>query len=93
MVLSGSILFVTFNESGAVQDRICIGSEYGRPGIDIAGGIWHCFLALEPDTMLFEVKPGPYDPECDKEFASWSPDEYTDESETFLGELKDFRRQ
>ena len=41
-------------------------------GIDFEGGTWHSFHALEKDTVLFEVKPGPYNPDADKEFAPWA---------------------
>ena len=43
--------------------------------VEIAGGVWHTLLALAPDTMLFEVKPGPYAPLSDKHFAPWAPRE------------------
>ena len=39
------------------------------------GSVWHSFVFMEPDSMAFEVKPGPYDAKLDKEFAPWSPRE------------------
>ncbi|MBN2161907.1 MAG: WbuC family cupin fold metalloprotein [Pontiellaceae bacterium] len=87
IVLRGSILYLTFSESGAVLDRVRLGTEYGRPGIDSAGGIFHSFIAMEPDTVLFEVKPGPYDPAADKEFAVWAPEECSVDAEAYLESL------
>lgn len=38
-------------------------------------GTWHTLAVLEPGTVLFELKPGPYLPLADKEFAAWAPAE------------------
>ena len=32
-------------------------------------------VCLEPDTVILEVKKGPYDANTDKKFASWAPAE------------------
>lgn len=44
-------------------------------GVDIEPGIFHTFLILQPDTVMYEVKPGPYSPIDDKDFATWAPRE------------------
>lgn len=90
VVLSGTLLYLTFTEEGAVD--VVLRLKAGAPefGVDTEGGIWHCFMALEPDTVLFEVKPGPYDAKADKEFAPWAPEEYSPESAAYLGELLDY---
>lgn len=77
VVLSGALLYVVFDGSGTVVERIRLAAGSERMGIDIAGGIYHSFLALIPDTVLFEIKPGPYDPKTDKLFAPWAPEEYS----------------
>lgn len=56
-------------------------------GVDIEPGVWHTLIVLEPDTLLFEVKNGPYSPATDKGFPDWSPAEGTPESERFLAAL------
>jgi cupin fold WbuC family metalloprotein len=87
IVLSGSILYIDFTEEGRIRNRIKLSAGSDRLGIDTAGGLFHSFIALEPDTVLFEVKPGPYDPSTDKEFARWAPAEYTPEAEAYLQSL------
>lgn len=43
--------------------------------------------------MIFEVKPGPYDPASDKDFATWAPPEYSPPAPAYLAEIEDdFRR-
>ncbi|MCS1410223.1 MAG: hypothetical protein M2R45_03413 [Verrucomicrobia subdivision 3 bacterium] len=41
----------------------------------IMPGVFHNFVITEPDTMIFEVKPGPYTKVTDKDPVSWAPAE------------------
>jgi cupin fold WbuC family metalloprotein len=47
----------------------------------IAPGTPHGFAVTEPDTVLMEVKPGPYRP---NEFLDWTAEEGTDEAADFV---------
>lgn len=87
VVLAGAILYVTFDDDGIVMERIRLAAGSSQLGVDTAGGIYHSFAALEPDTVLFEVKPGPYHAETDKEFASWAPEENSNEAQAYLEAL------
>jgi cupin fold WbuC family metalloprotein len=55
--------------------------------IDLEPDLWHGMIVLEADTVIFEVKRGPYDPATDKEFASWSPQEDSPEVAAYLTTL------
>jgi cupin fold WbuC family metalloprotein len=44
-------------------------------GIDIQPGVWHTILPRTERVVCFEVKPGPWLPSTDKEFAAWAPAE------------------
>lgn len=90
IVVSGTLLYLVFNEEGSVRECLGVGGNSGRIGIDIDGGVYHSFIALEPDTVLFEAKPGPYNPATDKEFAPWSPEEYSPEAAVYLEELRQY---
>ncbi len=87
VVLSGSICYVTFTDSGDVDAHCIVAAQSQQIGVDTEGGVYHTFFALEPDTVLFEVKPGPYDPAADKGFAEWAPAEGSDGTATYLAEL------
>jgi cupin fold WbuC family metalloprotein len=73
IVLRGAICFITFSESGEVDGHSVLRAQSTMFGIDIKPGRYHTFFAIEDDTVLFEVKPGPYDAKTDKDFASWAP--------------------
>ena len=73
LVIEGRALIVIFNEDGSVASRHRLGEE--TLGIDLGPGIWHTVVALSDRVICFEVKPGPWEPASDKEFASWAPPE------------------
>ena len=73
VVLSGAIAFFTFDDTGKVTGTYVLGGE--QPGIDVAASVWHTLAVLSPEAVCYEVKPGPYTPTTDKDFAPWAPRE------------------
>ena len=95
VVLQGSLGFVRFEEDGSYDEQnfVYINPKQGVFGVDYRAGVWHTFIALEPDTVVFEVKPGPYDAATDKEFAPWAPAEGDAATTEYLATLEDRFRQ
>ena len=91
LVLRGSLCFVTFDESGRVDQLFDLAAGSDVFGVDVAAGIYHSFLILEPDTVVFEVKPGPYSATNDKDFAPWAPREGDPEVGEYLAMLQRLR--
>jgi cupin fold WbuC family metalloprotein len=78
LVLEGAADVILFDEQGAIVARHALGSETteGRLwGVDLPPGVWHTILPRTDRVVCFEVKPGPWEPASDKEFASWAPAE------------------
>lgn len=87
VVLRGAIGYLTFSELGAVEQVHLLGAHQPAFGVDTQPGIFHTFLALEADTVLFEAKPGPYEKASDKDFAPWAPREGSDGAKAYLDQL------
>ena len=51
------------------------------PVVQIPNGTWHSGVALAPETLVLEIKPGPYRP---NEFAPWAPEEGEPASGAFV---------
>lgn len=85
LVLSGRAGVLLFDGAGAVLGRFSLAPGQCR-ALEITGGVWHTLLALEPDTVLFEVKPGPYVALEDKDFAPWAPAEGDAATEALLSD-------
>ena len=80
IVLRGSIAYLVFDATGTIINTIVARAGGATFGVDSTPEVWHTFFALEPDTVVFECKPGPYDGKTDKRFAPWAPPEGTPEA-------------
>jgi cupin fold WbuC family metalloprotein len=77
IVLQGALLCFLFSADGNVEKVHTLAAGSADFGIDSEPGVFHTFLALMEDTVIFEVKPGPFQPGSDKDFAPWAPAEGT----------------
>ena len=60
VILRGKVKVSTYNDDGTVLDSIVLCAEEGRYGVDIPKGVWHAIESLEPDSVIFECKEGPF---------------------------------
>jgi cupin fold WbuC family metalloprotein len=72
LVLQGELACFVFDDAGVVRERHILGRN-GVYGIELPPGVWHTLAPLSETAVCYEVKPGPWDPATDKEFASWAP--------------------
>jgi len=86
LVLRGAVDFFRFDADGNVLDRIAL-----RPGgtgmIDIEPRVWHTFATMAPDSVVLEVKRGPYRADLDKIFPAWAPLEGSPEAAEWMERL------
>lgn len=75
VILSGRAVVLTLADDGRVEERCELGGDGGAVAVEIEAGRWHTVLAVNRPAVLFEVKPGPYSPVSDKDFAAWAPAE------------------
>jgi cupin fold WbuC family metalloprotein len=71
----GRLAVLSFGDDGDLlaRDELSVSA----PVIQIPVGTWHGAVVLDPDTLVLEIKPGPYRP---NEFAAWAPEEHALES-------------
>jgi len=81
--IQGRLDFVIFTSTGFVKERIAL-SPGGSRIAEIPGGEWHSVIFHAPAAVALEVKPGPYEPQLDKEFATWAPPEGDPAAVAFL---------
>ncbi|MCF6240399.1 MAG: WbuC family cupin fold metalloprotein [Bacteroidales bacterium] len=75
IILKGKVLVIEFDNSGNLVDYILLSREHENYGCEIAPGTWHTIICLEDNSIIYEVKDGPYVQETDKQFADWAPEE------------------
>ena len=86
-VLRGRFVVIEFDGVGNITDHILLDPLAGNYGAEIPERTFHTIIALDPDTVAYEVKDGPYAPIDDKNFAPWAPKEGAAEVEEYLKEL------
>ena len=75
VALRGRAAVLILDANGIVLERVELDAKGAEFGVEIPAGIWHTCAALAPDTVLLEIKRGPYDARSDKDFAKWAPAE------------------
>jgi cupin fold WbuC family metalloprotein len=87
IILKGSAVVLQFDNRGNIIEYFHLNSAVGNYGVEIPPATWHTIIALEPDTVVYECKDGPYVALTDKDFASWAPEEGSAETAAYNREL------
>lgn len=87
LALRGRFAAAIFDADGEIEQAVLLDAVAGPWGVDIAPGTWHVILALEPGSVFFEAKPGPYEPLSDKDWAPWAPAEGSPQAGEYMREL------
>ncbi len=62
LLLRGKITVMYYDDNKNEIDRVTLDPTVGNYGVHIPKGQWHTLEVLEPNTVIFEVKDGPYTP-------------------------------
>ena len=62
VLLRGRVRVNTYNDDGSVLESVILCLEDGLYGVDIPKGVWHNVECLEPGSVFFECKEGPFVP-------------------------------
>ena len=87
IILKGKILVVEFDNTGNVTSHTVLKAGKGVYGVEIAPCVYHCIIAMESGSVVYEVKDGPYTPLDDKNFAPWAPKEGDEGCQMYLENL------
>ncbi len=72
-----------FDGEGNVTETAILEAGGDTIGVDIPHDAFHSLVALEPGTVFFEAKAGPYQPLAEDEIGTWAPAEGTPEAATY----------
>ena len=62
ILMRGTVRVTTYNDDGNIIENVVLNPIEGRYGVNIGKNVWHTVEALEPDSVIFECKEGPYVP-------------------------------
>lgn len=87
VVVRGAMKLLTFTDDGDIDRVVHLEPGADAIAVDLPPGLWHMVVALQPGTVFFETKPGPYQPLSDKDFAPWAPAEGGEDAPLYLKAL------
>jgi cupin fold WbuC family metalloprotein len=88
ILMSGRLGVVIFTDAGAVAETALLSHAAGNLAADIPHGVYHTALALEPDTLFYETKAGPYRQLNKDELVAWAPEESDPQVQDYLLKLR-----
>jgi len=80
LVLQGALGLLVLDGRGEPLQLERLSAQGPVRGLELAEDQFHTLVALEPDTVMFELKQGPYVPASDKDFLASFPAEGTPEA-------------
>lgn len=88
IALSGRIGVVFFDQLGNMTEVVTLSPGGEAAGVNIPHGEFHSLVALEPGSLFFEAKAGPYLALTPAEKALWAPAEGESGAADYLARLK-----
>jgi cupin fold WbuC family metalloprotein len=89
VLLRGKVLAVTFNDDGTIRDHLVLDAKLGNLGLEFEENCYHMLTALEPGSIVYEIKEGPFIPHAEDTSAPWSPPEGSENYMEFLRSVFD----
>lgn len=67
LLVRGKMKVELYDDEKTVIESAILSPDSGNYGVHIPAGVWHFVEVLEPNTVMFEVKEGPYAPLSNKD--------------------------
>ena len=87
-VVRGRLGLLEFDDAGEVRGTTVLVAGGDVLGAEVQAGTFHSWVSLEPGTIFFEAKDGPYQPAGPAEVADWAPAEGEPEAGAFLENMR-----
>ena len=62
IVVRGQLKLTLYDDDKNILEEFALNPLVGNYGYHIPKGVWHGIKVIEPNTVMFEIKEGPYTP-------------------------------
>lgn len=87
ILLRGRLGIIIFSDTGSITETVTLSHDSGVLAVDVPHGVFHTAVSLEPGTVFYEAKAGPYLPLTEAEAALWAPGDGDDNVSSYLEQL------
>jgi len=88
VVIRGRFGCLFFDDSGRVTGQAVLGPGMDASVLNLPCGVFHTSISLEPGSVFFEAKAGPFVPATPDERASWAPLEGSEPARAYFESLR-----
>lgn len=88
ILMQGRLGIILFSDSGEPTEKVILSHSSGIVAADIPHGVYHTAVSLEPETVFYEAKAGPYLPLTPDETAPWAPADTEPSAPAYLEKLR-----
>lgn len=88
LAIQGTSILVLFDDEGNVSEHFELSPNGSMSAIEMPPGTWHTLFQADKESVVMEIKEGPYTPARPEHFAVWAPEEGSPEATTFLNNLR-----
>ena len=86
-VLQGMLDLLVFDDAGRVIQRTRLSPDATR-SVEISPDTFHCYVCMQPNTVVLEIKEGAYIPSAESDFGPWSPPENSEHAQAYVEWLR-----
>ena len=86
-VIRGRGGLLVFDAEGTVREALVLAPGGPELVVELPPGTWHSLVALEPGTVWFEIKDGPYVPPPPADVANFAPAPGSPEAPQYLARM------
>ncbi len=87
VLIRGTLGILTFANDGTVSASTLLKAKSDTCIATIPHGVWHTAVSLEPGTIFFEAKAGPYLPFTEQEKSPWAPGDTDPDASSYFQNL------
>lgn len=88
MAVQGMSQLVIFDDTGNIKKVFELSPTGPLSAVEIPPNTWHSLLPKGDESVVLEVKEGPYTPNKPEYFADWAPEEGSDQASDYLLNLQ-----
>ena len=84
MAVKGRTGLVIFDDKGKITHKLILEPGQSNMGLENPPNSWHTVYPIDDQSVIMEIKEGPFDPEQVTHFADWAPTANQDDPTNFL---------
>ena len=88
LAIQGTSVLVLFNNEGDILEHFELSPNGSMSAVEMPPNTWHTLFPAGKESVVMEIKEGPYTPSKPEHFATWAPDEGSPEAPAFLDKIR-----